>query len=195
MSGGHGRRRRVALPWLLLATAATTACGIRPTDVPVDAGPAPTRASCDVPAGDEEHAAVFLVCGQRVESVSRPLHAPLTQDEDPSGIAAALLAELQTDPAQGEKTAGFSSDVPDDLAVTRQEPGDQEQVVRLSQRPNDLPGLALTQIICTFANSEALGAGGQTVTLGGPPGPGAEKPRTYSCSAAMRSPEGARSLG
>lgn len=191
--GGRGGSR--ALLAALLAVAATAGCGIRETDVPVDAGPAPTRASCDAPARGEHHTEVYLVCGQRVESVARVLPAPLVEAEDRTGVATALLTELQSEPAEAEKTAGFTSAVPTSLRVEAPVAGDGDRVVRLNRRPSEIPELALTQIICTFANSASLGSGGETITLGGPPGSSTDKPHTYSCSAAMRSPEGARSFG
>ncbi|RMI45575.1 hypothetical protein [Streptomyces triticirhizae] len=196
MRGGH---RGATLPLLagLLAVAATAGCGIRETDVPVDAGPAPTRASCDAPPRGEYHTEVYLVCGQRVESVARVLSEPLDEAQDRTGVAVALLDQLQAEPEEAERTAGFTSAVPSNLRIEPPVEGDGDRVVRLNRRPSEIDELALTQIICTFANSASLGSGGDNVTLGGPARSGAEsdKPHTYSCRAAMRSPEGARNFG
>ncbi|UED84497.1 hypothetical protein [Streptomyces profundus] len=186
------RATRLALAGLLAATTAV-GCGIRPTDVPVDAGPAPTRASCDAPAGEADHAEIYLVCAQRLTSVTRYLPSTMTGGLNRTEVAGALLREMQNEPARAERTAGFSSAVPDDLEIASPAAEDPEGVVRLSERPKELPALALDQIICTFAKSE-LG-NGQTVTLGGPPGPHSEKPQTYSCAAAKRSQESAHEIG
>ncbi|GAA3849480.1 hypothetical protein [Streptomyces sedi] len=180
----------------LLTVAAATGCGIRETDVPVDAGPAPTRASCDAPARGEHHTEIYLVCGQRVESVARVMSAATaTEPSDYAEVAVALLGQLQNDPEEAEKAAGFTSAVPGHLRVERVEEDETGRTVRLNRRPSEIPELALTQIICTFAHSASLGGAGETVVLGGPAGADPDKPRTYSCSAAMRSPEGARDLG
>ncbi|WP_062207210.1 hypothetical protein [Streptomyces sp. NBRC 109706] len=186
------RSGRLALTGLLLATTAL-GCGIRPTDVPVDAGPAPTRASCDAPAGEEDHTEIYLVCAQRLTFVTRYLPSTMTGGLDRTEVARTLLREMQNEPARAERTAGFSSSVPDDLEIAGPAAEDPAGVVRLSERPKELPALALDQIICTFAKSE-LGDG-QRVTLGGPPGPRSEKPQTYSCAAALRSPKSAHATG
>ncbi|SOD62031.1 hypothetical protein SAMN06297387_104201 [Streptomyces zhaozhouensis] len=178
-----------------LLTLAATGCGIRETDVPVDAGPAPTRASCDAPARGEHHTEIYLVCGQRVESVARVVSTEATEPSDHAEVAVALLGQLQADPEEAEKAAGFTSAVPGNLRVEQVEEGEAGRTVRLNRRPSEIPELALTQIICTFANSASLGGAGETVVLGGPAGTDTDKPHTYSCSAAMRSPEGARGLG
>jgi hypothetical protein len=194
--------RWAAGPVVLLLTAVAAGCGIRTTDVPVDGGPAPTRATCDVPAQDGEAGTeVYLVCGSQVASVHRSVDLP-GRGGDPAEVAEVaevLLAELQSDPGKEEQAAGFRTHVPSDLEVTSP-PGDTvgtgdaaEPVLRLSQGPEDLPVSALVQIICTFAHSEPLG-NGQSVVLGGPDGSTSENPKAYTCSAAARaSPEGGAS--
>ncbi|MDT0447024.1 hypothetical protein [Streptomyces johnsoniae] len=182
---------------VLLLTAATVGCGIRATDVPVDAGPAPSRAACDTTPEAEESAAdteVYLLCGSHVESVARPVDLP-AGSEDRVGAAKALLDALQTDPRNEERAAGFTSEVPDDLEVSGPVADDPAPALRLSQGPADLTAAALVQIICTFASSDQIAGNGQTVMLGGPAGATAEhEPRVYACTNAMRTtPEAAHS--
>ncbi|MFB4194855.1 hypothetical protein [Streptomyces carpaticus] len=187
-----------------LALAATAGCGIRSTNVPVDAGPAPSRASCDTAmetgAGTVPGTAVtdvtevYLVCGTRVEAVPRPVDVT-TAGADRVALATALLTELQNDPDEEEQAAGFTSAVPLDLTVTGPVGDDPGTVLRLSERPSDLPAFALAQIICTFSRVEQLG-NGHAVVLGGPADSPDPRPQTYPCSAAMRhSPESAPSVG
>ena len=170
-------------------------CGVRGTDVPVDGGPAPTRASCEAPPAGEggEPADIYLVCGSRVNPVQRAIDYPAPagggqarSPEERVAVAEALLHELTVTPRREERAAGFDSAVPEDLDVSGPIPGDPAGALRLSERPSDLPAFALGQIICTFANSSRLGDGGQTVVLGGPPEQPRGQPRTYSCSTATR---------
>jgi hypothetical protein len=183
----------------VLATV-TAACGIRATDVPVDGGPAPTRASCDTaglaegtePRADGD-AEVYLLCGSHVESVARPIDLP-AGGADRVAVARALLAELQTGPDRDERQAGFTSEVPPHLDVSAPTDDDPAPALRLSEQPNHLPAVALVQIICTFATSERLGGNGHTVLLGGPAASSGGNPRVYACTTAMRtSPEAAHS--
>ncbi|MFF2374228.1 hypothetical protein ACFVUW_07570 [Streptomyces xiamenensis] len=197
-----GRTTALGTAAALLALAGATGCGIRSTNVPVDAGPAPSRASCDttmdtsgtdgtVLTGGAE---VFLVCGTRVEAVSRTVDTAAV-GSDRLRMATVLLTELQNDPGGDEQAAGFTSAVPLDLAVSGPVGDDPETVLRLSQRPSELPAFALAQIICTFAGVEGLG-NGHAVVLGGPADSPDPRPQTYPCSAAMRhSPESAPSVG
>ncbi|MBL1065749.1 hypothetical protein [Streptomyces sp. 7-21] len=187
-TGSHGTRgrraaRRARAGLLALLVTAGTACGIQSTDVPVDGGPAPTRATCESP-GQGEGTEVYLVCGTSVEAVTRSLDMTSVSG-DPVAVAQALLAELQSDPGQAEQAAGFSSDVPPNLEVSGVVHGGEIGTgLRLSQDPADLPAFALVQIVCTFARSE-LGDG-HSVVLSGPPGSTTERPKPYSCSNAMR---------
>ncbi|MFF8276537.1 hypothetical protein ACF05T_10590 [Streptomyces lateritius] len=184
------RLRRTGVMAAALAMAAlATGCGIRTTSVPVDAGPAPSRVPCDVPG--EEAAAqttgiavrVFLVCGSQLDAVDR--RSPLQEekaDGDPVRTAAALLAQLQSEPSQSERQAGFSTAVKGPLTVTGGRQGDPADTLRLSRQPEDLTATALSQIVCTFAGSPA-GVGEDTVVLGGP---GDYAPRRYRCTAEVR---------
>ncbi|WP_059013081.1 hypothetical protein [Streptomyces specialis] len=174
----------------LLATAAAAAvagCGIRATDVPVDAGPAPTRASCDMPSGEtgEGNTEIYLVCGSRVQAVGREMNLP--EDDSAAGrvaVAQALLDALRSEPAPQEQAAGLSTEIPIGLEVSAAD--DPVPALRLSLRPGDLSREGLAQIVCTFANNEVLGSSGDTVLLGGPAGSSPSQPRMYSCAAAMR---------
>ncbi|TDC76470.1 hypothetical protein [Streptomyces hainanensis] len=172
---------------LLGALLATGGCGIRATDVPVDAGPAPTRTTCDAPAeaGPADlRTDVYLVCGSRVNPVQRNIEL-LADTSDRVQVAKALLAELQADPGREERAAGFDSEVPSDLAVTGPAANDPAEALRLNKRPSDLPAAALGQLVCTFAHSDELGDGG-TVMLGGPlDSPHGGQPKRYRCSTAM----------
>ncbi len=189
---GHGRertRRWVTVFALGALAAGTAGCGIRSTEVPVDAGPAPTRATCDAPAA-EAGTEVYLVCGSEVESVLRVVDLPGEGDR-PIEVANALLVELKTSPAEEEQAAGFRTDVPPNVTVSARFGTAESPVLRLSQGPGELPVSALVQIICTFARSEVLG-NGHSVILSGPPGSPNAAPKTYSCSATVRaSPEAA----
>lgn len=166
---------------LLLGTAG---CGIRSTDVPVDAGPAPTVASCTAPE-DAGAVELFLICDTRVESVERSVRSS-DEQQDPVQLANVLLRELQTAPPHEERAAGFSSEVPSGLRVLRPEDSDPAVLVRLNQHPEDLAAVALAQIICTFANFQSLSDGGG-VTLGGPTEDDRRTAwREYTCSSSLR---------
>ncbi|WP_326598707.1 hypothetical protein [Streptomyces sp. NBC_01803] len=206
MSAGNAARRACAVLLAATAAAAAAGCGIRATDVPVDAGPAPTRASCDIPTEDTagDGSEIYLVCGSRVQAVSRTVPADGddgddgddgrgpesdgngTADDDRVAVAEALLAELRADPTPDEQAAGLSSEVPAGLEVSGPVADDPVPALRLSQRPGDLSRVGLAQIVCTFANDEALGSSGETVMLGGPADSSLGQPRMYSCATAMR---------
>ncbi|MGW7417755.1 hypothetical protein [Streptomyces sp. NPDC054863] len=175
---------------VLVALAATAGCGIRTTQVPVDAGAAPSRVSCDVPAksADEQAQAgstvrVFLVCGAGLVSVQRVVAVPEeTMAANRMRAAQALLDELQRDPSDEEEQAGFSTDVRGTLTVSGPRQGDPKEALRLSREPDDLPTHALAQIVCTYSGSAADDGGG-SVELGGP---SEDPPRKYQCTAAMK---------
>ncbi|MDB1087047.1 hypothetical protein PJ985_05635 [Streptomyces sp. ACA25] len=193
--------------------AASAACGVRSVEVPVDAGPAPSRASCTPPAA-EDGTEVYLVCGSRVEPVARSIELPGMQSsaagsgqEEPEdtpraeregardrvALAAALLSELQSDPEHEEQAAGFTSTVPADLRVSGPAGDDPDRLLRLSSRPDDLPAFALVQIICTFAHTQPVGDG-HSVLLAGPAETAADQDaRGYTCGATLRNrPDTAR---
>ncbi|MFF9338660.1 MULTISPECIES: hypothetical protein [unclassified Streptomyces] len=182
------RLRTVAavLPAVALA-ALVTGCGIRTTSVPVDAGAAPSRVPCNVPEAQAPAPGVpvraFLVCGSQLEPVDR--RSPQPEDKasgDPVRTASALLAQLLAEPSEAERQAGFTTAVRAPLSVARGRAGDPEGTLRLSRQPEDLAPAALSQLVCTFAESSA-GAGGHTVLLAGP---GAYPPKRYRCTTQLR---------
>ncbi|MFF9850010.1 hypothetical protein [Streptomyces litmocidini] len=182
-------RRRVYVLAAAL-TALVTGCGIRTTSVPVDAGAAPSRVPCSVTEdGTTEAAAqgvpvrVFLVCGSQLEAVDR--WSPLPEEKvpgDPVRTAGRLLAQLLAEPSESERQAGFTTGVRGPLTVGGGHRGDPAGTLRLSRQPEDLAPTALSQLVCTFAESSA-GAGGHTALLGGP---GAYAPKRYRCTTELR---------
>ncbi|AJC56362.1 MULTISPECIES: lipoprotein [Streptomyces] len=173
-------RRAAAVTALALAAAG---CGIRGTSVPVDAGDAPSRVSCHAPetgAPVTERVRVYLVCGSTLvpveRAVPRPQGTPGAAVRLPA--ARALLAELQKPPTAEEIRAGFNSAVPEALRVDGPRAGDAPEALRLSVEPDDLPSLALAQLVCTYGRSAALGRTGGAL-LGGPGGAAAHR---YDCS-------------
>ncbi|WP_329380242.1 hypothetical protein OG625_14500 [Streptomyces sp. NBC_01351] len=192
----------VAVTALLLA-AATTGCGIRATTVPVDVGAAPSRVSCDTPAQQSAQggvqgfrATVELVCGSQLVGVERVVPVPEKRGalKDPVALVAqALLEAMAKPPSAQERDAGFTTGVPAELTATPPRPGDPAGTVRLSRKPEDLPPVALSQLVCTFAGHEEISAGPGPVTLGGPD---ADPPRAWECTEAVRSrPESVPTLG
>lgn len=173
----------------VVVAALASACGIRTMSVPVDAGPGPSRVPCSV-TGDEistqstgSPVRVYLVCGSQLEAVNR--RSPLPEEKaegKPLATAAALLAQLQSEPSESEREAGFSTAVKGPLVVSGGQPGDPADTLRLSRQPEDLTPTALSQIVCTFAHSSA-GAGEDSVILGGP---GRYTPRRYACTTELR---------
>ncbi|MFB7633691.1 hypothetical protein ACFC0M_22500 [Streptomyces sp. NPDC056149] len=185
------RRFRSGAVWRAAAVAAlalaVAGCGVRGTSVPVDAGGAPSRVSCQAPdqlassgAPGEQRAAVYLVCGSTLvpveRSVTRPKAAPGAAVRLP--VARALLVELQKPPAAGEARAGFSTAVPRSLRVAGPRAGDAPEALRLSVEPDDLPSFALAQLVCTYGRSVTLGRTGGAL-LGGPGGAAAHR---FDCS-------------
>ncbi|MCP3818965.1 hypothetical protein NLX86_12830 [Streptomyces sp. A3M-1-3] len=195
-------RTRLGLACLLLLVGSgITGCGIRATSVPVDAGPAPSRVSCDSPPedggaqpSDGVRVEVQLVCGSQLVAVKRVV--PLAENKPGSTsatVAQELLGELERVPSSAERDAGFSTEVPETLTVAAgRRPGDPKETLRLSRRPEDLPPLALAQIVCTLAGSEAIAADGPVV-LGGPD---EDPPREWECTESLRArPEAVPTLG
>ncbi|MFF6837803.1 hypothetical protein ACFY8X_03280 [Streptomyces tanashiensis] len=182
-------RRRVYVLAAAL-TALVTGCGIRTTSVPVDAGAAPSRVPCSVTEGGTTETAaqgvpvrVFLFCGSQLESVDRRSPQPEEKaDGDPVRTARGLLAQLLAEPSESEREAGFTTEVRGPLTVAGGHRGDPAGTLRLSRQPEDLAPTALSQLVCTFAESSA-GAGGHTVLLGGP---GAYAPKRYRCTTELR---------
>ncbi|MGP4002188.1 hypothetical protein [Streptomyces sp. 8N706] len=199
-----GRRARVAALAALLT--AVAGCGIRGTSVPVDAGAAPSRASCQV-AGDSNDVAdspktgpikVYLVCSTQILPVDRQVRLPEGRPgTDRLGVARAVLGELQHQPGRPEEEAGFSTEVPSALQVTGPRKGDRKDALRLNRVPDDLPPYARAQLVCTFAEtlvSASAAAGNEpSVVLGGPPGDSLER---YTCTERLRNrPEAAQADG
>lgn len=176
--------------------AALTACGIRPTSVPVDAGAAPSRVSCEAPQATASPTTgrtaiqVYLVCSAQVSAVRRLM---------PDGVARSrletarlLLAELQSRAGTEETAAGFISDVPGDLDVSGPRKGDPADALRLSAEKDELPSFALAQIVCTFAGT-AAGSTDRTVVLGFS---GTAAARRFRCTSDLRTlPDAAQTAG
>ncbi|MEE1817267.1 hypothetical protein PUR59_19870 [Streptomyces sp. SP18ES09] len=183
-------RRRVHVLAVAALAALAGGCGIRTTSVPVDAGAAPSRVPCQVTDDGTTGAAaqgvpvrVFLVCGSQLEQVER--RSPLPEEKaggDPVRTAGGLLAQLLAEPSDSEREAGYSTEVRGPLTVGGGRRGDPAGTLRLSRQPEDLAPTALSQLVCTFAESSA-GAGGHTVLLGGP---GAYAPKRYRCTPDLR---------
>ncbi|MEW1700218.1 MULTISPECIES: hypothetical protein [unclassified Streptomyces] len=170
--------------------ALVTGCGIRTTSVPVDAGAAPSRVPCSVP-GDSATGGtvqgvpvrVFLVCGSQLEMVDR--RSPLPEEKaggDLVRMARGLLAQLLAEPSESERAAGFTTAVRGPLSVDGGGGSDPAGTLRLSRQPEDLTPTALSQLVCTFAESSA-GAGDHTALLGGP---GPYPPKRYRCTTELR---------
>ncbi|GAA0586563.1 hypothetical protein [Streptomyces crystallinus] len=185
---------------LLALGGAATGCGIRPTAVPVDAGPAPSRVPCEVPGNavspqfEGVTVRVYLVCGAQLVSAERSVRIPEGRaSADRLRFAEALLAELEVTPTGDEKAAGYTTDVRGPLTVTAARKGDPAGALRLSRRPEDLPALALSQIVCTYGENTPTSSGAQQVVLGGP---GEDPVRGYACTAEMKArPDAAPTLG
>ncbi|MFD3719609.1 hypothetical protein [Streptomyces sp. NPDC058674] len=190
------------LPCVAALVALVSGCGIRATTVPVDVGPAPSRVSCDTPeqAGGQSgvqgfRATVELVCGSQLVGVERIVPVPEKRVvRDPVALVAqALLEALERSPSTEERDAGFTTGVPSGMTAGAPRPGDPAGTVRLSRKPEDLPPVALSQIVCTLAGNDAVSAGPGPVVLGGPD---ADPPRAWECTDAVRSrPESVPTLG
>ncbi|MEV6318670.1 hypothetical protein [Streptomyces sp. NPDC051776] len=194
--------------WLHRATAAALAlgvlsaagCGIRGTSVPVDAGAAPSRASCQV-SGDGPGADfagsvpvhVYLVCSTQLLPVDRAVRMPGDRySTDRPALARALLEQLQDQPTAAEQEAGFATEVVNDLTVTAAHEGDPGGTVRLSRLPDELPPYALAQIVCTYAETPVAEKRG-SVLLGGPSD---DEPKRYRCTDSLRTrPDVAQTTG
>lgn len=185
-------KRSVAL--LLTGAVALLAagCGIRGTSVPVDAGAAPSRASCRAPASEQTaegigrtSVRIYLLCSSRILSVSR---ATRLGDEktapEPVRVAQALLEQLRLPPTAAEAAAGFSTAVEDWVEITGPAKDDPDNALRLNRPPEEIQSLALAQIICTFADTAVAGDDGKVV-LGGPDSQ-RDPLKAYQCTEEMR---------
>jgi hypothetical protein len=187
---------------VLVGLLALTGCGIRATTVPVDVGPAPSRVSCDTPEPPTGQsgvqgfrATVELVCGSQLVGVERIVPVPEKRTaKDPAVLVVqALLEALERDPSKEERDAGFTTGVRDPLTAAQARAGDPAGTIRLSRKPEDLPPVALSQVVCTLSESDAVSPGPGPVVLGGPD---ADPPRAFECTDAMRArPEAASTLG
>ncbi|PZT76282.1 MULTISPECIES: hypothetical protein [unclassified Streptomyces] len=180
----RGLRTAAALAGAALCAALATGCGIRTTSVPVDAGAAPSRVPCAMPASDAAQTGrgipveIYLVCASQLVAVDRAAQVQEARG-DRLGTAAGLLDELRRPPTADERQAGFSTNVPEGLRVSGPRAGDAKGVLRLSVQPEDLSAEALAQIVCTFTEHESL-TSDEMVTLGGP---GDYPARGYLCTA------------
>jgi hypothetical protein len=174
---------------IMALAACATACGVRTTSVPVDAGPAPSRLPCVVTKdsvitegtpGVPVH--IYLVCASELAPVERTAWIPeQRRTVDETQILQSLLDELQAEPSLSEREAGFSTAVQGPLVLSRPHRGDPAGTVRLSRQPEDLSPTALAQIVCTFAENSVPG---KVVVLGGP---GDYPPRGYRCDTQTKS--------
>ncbi|MGW2332147.1 hypothetical protein ACWC5C_41215 [Streptomyces sp. NPDC001700] len=189
--------RRPAAPLLTLLTVVVAllaaGCGIRGTSVPVDAGAAPSRASCRAPeTGRASEGAgrvsvrIYLLCTSRILSVNR--NAQLSERKAPIErveVARALLDQLRQPPSATESSAGFSTAVEDWVSVDGPAKGDPDGALRLNRPPEELQSYALAQIICTLAGTAAADDD-HKVVLGGPDSD-RDPLKRYECTEEMRS--------
>ncbi|MDK1343240.1 hypothetical protein QNO09_07985 [Streptomyces sp. 378] len=184
--------RLLAVPALAVLLAG---CGIRPTEVPTNFGPAPSRVRCSLSEPDVSTQAarglpvqVFLLCGSSLVTVDRTVRVPdgAADSERRMLVAQGLLDQLATPPSTAEKEAGYSTAVRGGISVGGPRPGDPKETLRLSTAPAGLTSYALAQIVCTFSDSAAARGDG-SVVLGGP---GAEAPRRYECTEEVRARPG-----
>jgi hypothetical protein len=192
MTTVRARRWAKTAAVVAVAAAALSGCGIPATSVPVDAGSAPSRASCEVhgqgakgsPRPGLATATVYLVCTSQLMPLTRSTAMPSgSTAHDPVQVARALLDEVRRPPSAAEGNAGFSTEVPDDLAVSGPRKGDPAKALRLSEQPDELPPFALAQLVCTYAGTDAAG-GDPAVLLGGPQD---VRPLRYECTDQLRS--------
>ncbi|MDT3400347.1 hypothetical protein RKE29_27680 [Streptomyces sp. B1866] len=160
----------------------------------MDAGAAPTRASCAAPGGGRTtqgpgrvSVRIYLLCTSRLRAVTRAVRLAdnlrPSMKPTPDQVAAALLEQLQQT-SREEADAGFTSAVSDTLTVSRPAQGDPDGTLRLSVAPAELLPGALAQIICTYADTRAT-RGRAKVMLAGPD-PDADPVRSYACTDELR---------
>ncbi|MEU4893473.1 hypothetical protein AB0B12_35580 [Streptomyces sp. NPDC044780] len=190
MSGRWSRSAALLLTGAVALLAA--GCGIRGTSVPVDAGPAPSRASCRTPESERTaegagHVSVriYLLCSSRILSVSRT--ARLGDEKaspKPVQVATALLEQLRLPPTAAESAAGFSTAVEDWVEISGPAEDDPDRALRLNRPPEEIQSLALAQIVCTFADTTVADEDGKVV-LGGPDSQ-RDPLKAYQCTEEMR---------
>lgn len=185
-------RRLLALPLLALLVAG---CGIRPTEVPTDFGPAPSRVRCSLSepnaAAQASHGLavqVFLLCGASLVAVDRALRVQdgTADSERRVLVAQGLLDQLAETPSAAEREAGYQTYVRGGMTVGGPRPKDPEDTLRLSTPPTELSAYALAQVVCTFSDSAAAEGDG-SVVLGGPT---TAPLRRYDCTDEVRSQPG-----
>ncbi|MFE5820093.1 hypothetical protein [Streptomyces sp. NPDC056479] len=178
-----------------LSAAVLSGCGIRPTEVPTDFGPAPSRVRCSLSEPDISTQAarglpvqVFLLCGSQLVAVDRTVRVPDGTADSARRVLVAqgLLDQLEATPSATEKEAGYTTDVRGAMGVTGPRRDDPEETLRLSTPPNNLTSYALAQIVCTFSDSSAAEGDG-SVILGGPT---QDPPRRYECTDEVRTRPG-----
>ncbi|MDH6452490.1 MULTISPECIES: hypothetical protein [unclassified Streptomyces] len=189
---GLTARRLLALPLLALLVAG---CGIRPTEVPTDFGPAPSRVRCSLSepnaAAQASHGLavqVFLLCGASLVAVDRALRVQdgTADSERRVLVAQGLLDQLAETPSAAEREAGYQTYVRGGMTVGGPRPKDPEDTLRLSTPPTELSAYALAQVVCTFSDSAAAEGDG-SVVLGGPT---TAPLRRYDCTDEVRSQPG-----
>ncbi|MFF8712023.1 hypothetical protein ACF07T_11370 [Streptomyces sp. NPDC015184] len=192
-------RLAAALTGAVAGAVLLSACGIRSTSVPVDAGAAPSQVPCTTSAKNVATqdlrgvpVQVYLVCSSQLVTVDRTVRATDGSGVDRIRVAQELLDELRQKPPAAERKAGYSTTVPENLRVGPARTGDRPGTLRLTEQPEDLRSEALAQIVCTYAESESLAPDG-TVMLGGP---GEYEPRGYLCTSEMKTrPNSVPNLG
>ncbi|MFF9569701.1 GerMN domain-containing protein [Streptomyces sp. NPDC014685] len=192
-------RRAAALTGAVAGAVLLSACGIRSTSVPVDAGAAPSQVPCTTSAKNVATqdlrgvpVQVYLICSSQLVTVDRTVRTTDGSGVDRIRLAQELLDELRQKPPAAERKAGYSTTVPETLRVGPARTGDRTGTLRLTKQPEDLQSEALAQIVCTYAESESLAPDG-TVMLGGP---GKYEPRGYLCTSEMKArPQAVPDLG
>ncbi|MGC9535484.1 hypothetical protein [Streptomyces sp. UG1] len=178
-----------------LSAALLSGCGIRPTEVPTDFGPAPSRVRCSLSEPNVSAQAarglpvqVFLLCGSQLVAVDRTVRVPDGTADSARRllVAQGLLDELEAPPSTAEKEAGYTTDVRGAMDVMGPRRDDPDETLRLSTPPTDLTSFALAQIVCTFSDSSATEGDG-SVILGGPT---SAPPRRYDCTDEVRTRPG-----
>ncbi|MES4901128.1 MULTISPECIES: hypothetical protein [unclassified Streptomyces] len=184
-------RRRAAGALLGAVALLASGCGIRGTSVPVDAGPAPSRASCQAPdPGRSAEGAgrvtvrVYLICTSRILSVSRSARLTDEKTPEPLQVARALLDQLQEQPSFAEEEAGFSTAVEDWVRISGPAKGDPDGALRLNRLPEELQSYALAQLVCTYAETTVADSR-HRVVLGGPDAD-RDPLKRYECTEEMR---------
>lgn len=166
-------------------------CGIRGTSVPVDAGAAPSRASCQAPPEGRSaqfagrvSVTVYLVCTSQIHALTRGVGMDEKISTEPVQVARAMLEQLHQSPTASENDAGFSTAVDDELEISGPGAHDPDGALRLNHPLDQVESRALAQLVCTLADTSAADSE-HGVLLGGPEGSGSPLLR-YECTAELR---------